>query len=153
MYTLAFRSASILLLRVALIDEEDDDTDSTNSADVSPTEENSDKDIVYDMMNTFESKEDNFIILNSPPECIVLHKRYTRSSGIYGNLKTTNASLNTLYCKKKFRMKQSNFLFSKICHTPNSRPLMVFNEEKICAACRTREDLKNISWEEREKEF
>ena len=50
-------------------------------------------------------------------------------------------------------MKQSNFLFCKICHTPNSRPLMVFNEDKICTACQARDVLKNTSWEEREEDF
>ncbi len=52
------------------------------------------------------------------------------------------------------KMIQSKFLFCKKCHTPNSRPLMIFNEDGVCSACTNNEFLnKNVSWEEREEEF
>ena len=66
--------------------KEDDDSDTdTSSAEFAPER----NDFVYDMMNkTANAHDNNFIVLNSPPECIVLTKR-RNSEGLYGNLKTS----------------------------------------------------------------
>ena len=51
-------------------------------------------------------------------------------------------------------MKQSNFLFCKNCHTPNSRPWMTFDDLQICSACRFHQkEANNIDWVAREEEF